>query len=89
MESLIKGPVSQVDVRISRMLAKIASYLVVVVSALAAVNELGIAQSLINSLFIGVVATLTLGIGLSLGLGGKELVAKMLTDWYAKNSKKR
>ena len=71
------------------MLAKVASYLVVVVSAMAAINELGIAQSLINTLFIGVVATLSLGIGLAIGLGAKELVAKMLMDWYAKNSKRK
>ena len=89
IESLIKGAVSQVDVRSSRMLAKIASYLVVVVSALAAVNELGIAQSLINTLFIGVVATLTLGIGLAIGLGARELVAKILMDWYSQNKRKK
>lgn len=89
IESLIKGAVSQVDVRISRMLAKVASYLVVVVSALAAINELGIAQSLINTIFIGVVATLSLGIGLAIGLGAKELVAKMLMDWYGQTKKRK
>ena len=89
VESLIKGAVSQVHVRVGRMLAKIASYLVVVVSAMAAINELGIAQSLINTLFVGVVATLSLGIGLAIGLGAKELVAKMLMDWYSQNSKKK
>jgi len=88
VESLVKGAVSQVDVRISRMLAKIASYLVVIVSALAAINELGIAQSLINTLFIGVVATLSLGIGLAIGLGAKELVAKMFMDWYGQKKRK-
>lgn len=89
VESLIKGAVSQLDRRISRMLAKIASYLVVIVASLAAINELGIAQSLINTLFIGVVATLTLGIGLAIGLGAKDLVSKVLMDWYSKNSKKK
>ena len=89
VESLIKGAVSQVHVRVGRMLAKVASYLVVVVSAMAAINELGIAQSLINTLFVGVVATLSLGIGLAIGLGAKELVAKILMDWYSQNSKKK
>src|SRR3989344_1301513 len=83
VESLIKGAVSQIDAKTSRLLAKIGSYLVVVVSALAAVNELGIAQSLINTLFIVVIATLTLGLGLAIGLGAKDLVAKMLMDWYS------
>lgn len=89
VESLVKGAVSQLDRRISRMLAKIGSYLVVVVAALAAINELGIAQSLINTIFIGVVATLSLGVGLAIGLGARELVAKVLMDWYAAAKKKR
>lgn len=89
VESLIKGAVSQLDVRASRLLAKIASYLVVIVAALAAVNELGIAQSLINTLFIGVVATLSLGIGLAIGLGARDLVSKMLMDWYQAGKKKK
>lgn len=88
VESLVKGAISQVDRKTSLLLSKIASYLVVIVAALAAINELGIAQSLINALFIGVVATLTLGIGLAIGLGAKDLVAKLLMDWYS-GTKKR
>ncbi|HKZ35434.1 MAG TPA: hypothetical protein VJ242_01850 [Patescibacteria group bacterium] len=88
VENLVKGTVSQVEVKTSRLLSKVASYLVVVVAILAAVNELGIAQSLINTLFTGLVATLTLGIGLALGLGGKDVVSKMLLDWYTQFKKK-
>lgn len=88
VESLIKGAVNQVDPKTSRLLSKIASYLVVIVAALAAVNELGIAQSLINTLIIGVVATLSLGVGLAIGLGAKDLVSKMLIDWYTQSQKK-
>ena len=60
----------------------------VIVAALAAINELGIAQSLINTLITGVVATLSLGVGLALGLGAKDLVSKMLLDWYSRSKKK-
>ena len=88
VENLVKGTVSQVEVKTSRLLSKIASYLVVIVAILAAVNELGIAQSLINTLFTGLVATLTLGIGLALGLGGKDVISKMLMDWYTQFKKK-
>ena len=88
VESLIKGTVNQVEPRTSRLLSKIGSYLVVIVFALAAINELGIAQGLINTLFIGVVTTLTIGIGLAIGLGSKDLVSKMLLDWYSKSKKK-
>lgn len=88
VESLIKGAVNQVDPKTSRTLSKIASYLVVIVASLAAINELGIAQALINTLIIGVVATLSLGVGLALGLGAKDLVSQMLLDWYNRSKKK-
>lgn len=89
VENLVKGAVNQVDKKTSRLLSKIASYLVVIVATLAAINELGIAQSLINTLFIGVVATLTLGVGLAIGLGAKDLVSQMLMDWYKRQQKKK
>jgi small-conductance mechanosensitive channel len=88
VESLVKGAVNQIDPKTSRLLSKIASYLVVIFATLAAINELGIAQSLINALFIGVIATLSLGLGLAIGLGAKDLVAKILMDWYAQSWKK-
>ena len=88
IENFVKGTVNQVEPKTSRLLSKIASYLVVTVATLAAINELGIAQALINTLFIGVVATLTLGIGLSIGLGGKDIVSKILLDWYTDFKKK-
>lgn len=88
VEGLIKGAVNQIDPKTGRLLSKVASYLVIVVAALAAINELGIAQSLINILFIGIITTLALGVGLALGLGAKDLVSKMLMDWYNKGKKK-
>lgn len=88
IESLIKGTVNQIDPKTGRLLSKVASYLVIVVAALAAINELGIAQSLINILFIGIITTLALGIGLAIGLGAKDLASKMLMDWYNKGKKK-
>jgi len=88
VEGLIKGAVNQIDPKTGRLLSKVASHLVVIVAALAAINELGIAQSLINILFIGIITTLALGIGLAIGLGAKDLVSKMLMDWYNKGKKK-
>lgn len=82
VEGLVKGALGQVDLKASRLLAKIASYLVVTFATLTAINELGIAQNLINALFIGVIAVLALGFGLALGLGSKDLVAKILNEWY-------
>jgi hypothetical protein len=84
VEKVVKGTLGQVDVKASRLLAKIASYLVVIFAVLAAINELQIAQSLISSLFIGFIGTLALGIGLAIGLGAKDLVSRVLNEWYDK-----
>lgn len=83
VESLVKGSIKTIDGKSARLLGKIASYLVVTVSALAAISELGIAKDFIVILFIGFVSTVTIGTGLALGLGGKTLVEKMLNRWYS------
>ena len=47
----------------------------------AAADQLGIAQTLINTLFMGVVAALALAFGLAFGLGGRDQAAEIWADW--------
>lgn len=47
----------------------------------AAADQLGIAQTLINTLFMGLVAALALAFGLAFGLGGREQAAEIWADW--------
>jgi hypothetical protein len=82
VERVVKGALASVDLKTSRLMGKIASYTVVTIAALAALSELRIAENFINILFIGFVAMLTLGFGLAIGLGAKDLVSKMLEDWH-------
>jgi hypothetical protein len=82
IEGIVKGALAQVDLKTSRLLGKISSWLVVIFSTLAAINELRIAQTLVNTLFIGFVSMLALGFGLAIGLGAKDLVAGILKNWY-------
>ncbi len=82
LESFVKGALASVDLQTSRLMGKITSYITITLTFLVAISELNIAQNFINILFIGLVSTLSLGFGLALGLGGKDLVAKMLQDWY-------
>lgn len=87
VESLVKGATGAFNVSTSRLLGKLASWLIMVFSLLAAISELGIAAQFINIIVIGVVATLSIGLGLALGLGSKDLVNAILTDWYQKVKK--
>lgn len=82
VESLVKGALSSIDLQASRLMGKVASYTVVTIATLAAFSELKIAESFINTLFIGFVAMLSLGFGLAIGLGAKDVVGKALGDWY-------
>lgn len=82
VESLVKGSVSSISVSTARLVSRIASYVVMIFAVLAAVAQLGIASQLIYILFIGIVAMLAVGFGLAFGLGAKDLVAKILDEWY-------
>lgn len=87
VEVVLKGSLRTVAARSSRLLGKVASYLVVTIAVMAAVSELGIANEFILILFVGLVTALALGIGLAVGLGGKNLVDRLLTEWHAQLKK--
>ena len=82
VEGLVKGSLSSIDLKTARLMGKVSSYTVVTIAILAALSELNIAASFINTLFIGFVSMLSLGFGLAIGLGAKDLVSKILGEWY-------
>lgn len=62
----------------ARFVAAIAKWAILIFAILAALVQLGIAVSLIQTLFIGVVAMLAIAGGLAFGLGGKDAAARFL-----------
>lgn len=64
------------------LLGRIASGAIVVFGLLIALNQLGIATTFVNALFIGLVGATALAFGLAFGLGGREVAARMLETWY-------
>jgi hypothetical protein len=88
VESLVKGSIKSIDPKSGRALGKIASYLVMTIGVLIAISEIGIASEFILILFVGFVSALSLGFGLALGLGGKDLVKKLLDSYYKETIKK-
>lgn len=87
LEGMIKGAVSHVNPKVARLLGKVTSYTIMVFVVLAAIAELQIASEFIQAIFFGVVAALSLGFGLALGLGSKDTVAKIMAEWYSKGKK--
>jgi len=71
-------------------LSILAEWSIIIFSFMAALTQLGIAVSLINILFAGLVFMLSLAGGLAFGLGGKDNASKMLNSLENKiNSEKR
>jgi hypothetical protein len=49
---------------------------------IAAVNQIGVATTLVNTLFMGFVGALALALGLAFGLGGRETAGQIVQGWY-------
>ncbi len=56
----------------------IAKYAILVTAIMAALQQLGIAADMLQTLFTGVVIALSLAFGLAFGLGGKEAAARTI-----------
>src|SRR5437764_9411635 len=54
-----------------------------VFAVIVAVNQIGVAQTLVNTLFMGAVALAVLALGLAFGLGGRDVAARLLQQWYS------
>lgn len=76
--SFIKGSTKVAGIVSATLLATVAKWAIVIFGLLAALIQLGVASSLINTLFIGLVAMLALAGGLAFGLGGKDEAALIL-----------
>lgn len=65
-------------------LASIAKYSIIVLAIFMALNQLGVADSIVNAAFILTLGGLALAFGLAFGLGGREFASKYLAKWDSK-----
>lgn len=78
LSTVVKASVIAANLGASDTVAAIVRYSIIVFSFLAALAQLGIAETMINTLFIGVVALLAIAGGLAFGLGGKDVAGEWL-----------
>ncbi|MED3575016.1 mechanosensitive ion channel [Cytobacillus praedii] len=64
--------------KFSRTLAAIAKYSIFAMTLFMALDQLGVAHSIVNAAFILILGSLALAFGLAFGLGGKSFAAKYL-----------
>jgi hypothetical protein len=80
---LVRGATATAGFHRPELIANVARAAVWIFAIIVAVNQIGIAQELVNTLFMGTVALLVIAFGLAFGLGGRDLAARLLDKWYA------
>ncbi len=81
---LVRGSTATAGLGSPDMLSNVARALVWAFSIVVAVNQIGIATALVDTLFMAFVGAVALALGLAFGLGGRETAAQMWRDWYEK-----
>ncbi|MBT3230214.1 hypothetical protein HN358_00305 [Candidatus Uhrbacteria bacterium] len=80
VQEIIKTALEAAKMHSACFLAGSARYAIIVFSFMAALVQLGIAESLIQVLFTGFVAMIALAGGLAFGLGGREYASRILNQ---------
>ncbi|HUQ40982.1 MAG TPA: hypothetical protein VM052_00625 [Candidatus Limnocylindrales bacterium] len=78
---IVRGALGGGSMPNGEAIAAIAYGTVFAFGIVAAANQIGVASTLINTLFTGVVAAVALAFGLAFGLGGREQAAQIWADW--------
>ncbi len=78
---LVRATTAQGGFTNPEMLGKVASSAVWVFAIVVAVNQLGIATALVNTIVMATFGALALAVGLAFGLGGRETAAQLVGDW--------
>lgn len=84
---LVRGATTSAGFSNPNLLATIARAAVWGFGIIVAVNQIGVASTLVNTLFMGLVGALALALGLAFGLGGRETAGEIVQGWYEQGKK--
>lgn len=79
---LVRGATAQAGFSNPDLLETITRVAVWSFGIVVAVNQIGVAQALVNTLFMGFVGALALAAGLAFGLGGRDTAGQIVDSWY-------
>jgi hypothetical protein len=84
--NLARGAAAEAELGKPQVFANLARWGIWAFAIIIAVNQIGIAETIVNALFIGVVAIIVLALGLSFGLGARDTAGELVRRW-AKESR--
>jgi hypothetical protein len=88
LSNVVRGAASEAGLTNANFLSKVSGMVVWAFTIVVAVNQIGIATELVNTLFMAVVGALALGLGLAFGLGGRETAGEIVRKWYEKGQER-
>jgi len=82
LAGLVRGATAESGLGNPDVLATVARVAVWAFAIVIAVNQIGIATTIINTLFMAAVGAVAIAFALAFGLGGRETAAQMVQGWY-------
>lgn len=82
ISALVRGATAQAGFSNPNFVASIAKAAIWGFGIIIAVNQIGVAATLVNTLFMGLIGALALALGLSFGLGGRDTAGEIVREWY-------
>jgi hypothetical protein len=84
---VVRASTSEMGLANPGLLAGIARYAIIAFAIVAAVDQLGIAETVVNTLFVMTVGALALAFALAFGLGGQQVAAQITQAWYERGQR--
>jgi len=82
LAGLVRGAAAKADLGNPELLANVARIAVWAFAIVAALNQIGVARELVNTLFMATVGAVALALGLAFGIGGRDTAAEVVRNWY-------
>lgn len=89
LSNLVRAAAAEGGLGNPDFLAKVANTLVWAFAIVVAVNQIGIATELVNTLFMAFVGAIALAVGLSFGLGGRDTAAEIVRMWWRRGQEEQ
>ena len=70
--------------KVSQRQAGAARYAIIAFAVVAAVDQLGIAETVVNTLFVMTIGAIALAFALAFGLGGQQVAQQVTQSWYTR-----
>lgn len=78
VQKVVAGTARAANIKSANFAGKIAKWAIWIFAILAAIMQLGIAVSFINTLFTGIIIAISLALGLAFGLGGQDAASQYI-----------